>query len=364
MKKSCEVSQYIGNRETLEVLPVSKILSKREPLLRIYSEERLTGFHTGFFESYDELSRDLKRKKFRLAEVAKQENPSWTVIPGSTISLPFDKGFNITKSKDDYYRHIREKHGISAINAENYYSFELDESYDEIIRLSNLLRVEASLILSLTASSPFYDGWVTGNKSERWLRTPKVPDFVPFFSSYESYMYWNERMLVEKHMFNSDELWLSVRPEGKNKPERIDSIQVRISDSMGKTPDILAVVSWLEFRLAYFLENKDLQVESKDSDLIIIASQNEYSAAVQGFAGHFSDWLYEEETSHYDAIYKRLDEGKELIESLGLKEIIMPLEKILSEGNESERKLAQIHDGLSIEEVLREWTLELEQEEL
>jgi gamma-glutamyl:cysteine ligase YbdK (ATP-grasp superfamily) len=89
-----------------------------------------------------------------------------------------------------------------------------------------------------------------------------------------------------------------------------------------------------------------------------MADDNEMNAAIQGRGGHFSDWLYEEETSHFAAVQRRLDDMRDDAESLGIESQLASIEKVLTEGNESSQKLEKLNDGYSIPEIMEEWVQE------
>lgn len=365
LSKGVEVEQYIGSKSTGLVIPGAGIIASANGRFSVEPDARNIEYITPACRSYEDLLQEMVKGRLELRQTLSNHDKDWTVLPGSTVSLPFDQTFHRTKPDNPYHTHIEERHGLSILTTSIHYNIGLEGySGDEIIRVCNLLRMEASLILAMTASSPFLGGKVSGMQSERWYQFPKAPAFVPYFASHQSYLQWNEHMVREQEMFNYRHLWASIRPNGDKKPQEIDRLEIRVADNSTHWETIIAIMAWIEFRVRYFLENTDLFVPNDDSDLIRLGDENEFNACLMGLSGHFSDWLNEEETTHYEAVFRRMEENPSLIKDLGLDTYLSPLKKILIEGNESTHKLALIHDGYTVEDIYLQWIQELEAEDL
>ncbi|HEY9886566.1 MAG TPA: hypothetical protein V6C96_04820, partial [Vampirovibrionales bacterium] len=95
-----------------------------------------------------------------------------------------------------------------------------------------------------------------------------------------------------------------------------------------------------------------------------ICDDNEANAAVRGLTGHFSDWLYEEETTIYDAIDRRLEETKIHAKAMGIEEKLEPLNRVLMDGNEASKKIELFHDGMKLEDIMEQWVEECHLEDI
>jgi len=354
--KACEIEQYVGLPNG-EVLPLSPLIAESLDGFAVEPDQRNIEYIVSHTSSYPALFKELIDKRMKLRHFLSTKNPDWTVIPGSTISLPFSSEFIFSKTDEPYYQHIQQRHGTSVVTSSVHYHIGgFTEDKEELIRIANLLRTEASLILALTASSPFHNGQITGKQSYRWASFPLVPSYTPFFDSYEHYVDWSVSEIDSGEMFNSRHFWSAVRPNGPDKPRNIDHLEIRIADISSDWSVVLAIMAWIEMRTVYFARRPELVLRSKeDHDIAQISDESALIAASYGLAGHFSDWLYEEETTHYEAIQRRLEENSALSAQLGLSDHLHPLEKVLAEGNEATQQLQKIHDGYSLEQVMQEW---------
>jgi predicted glutamate--cysteine ligase len=356
LKKGFEIEQYTGLPNG-QILPLSALISQSLKGFTIEPDQRNVEYITPALESYDELLCHLISGRMQLREFLRSQNTEWTIVPSSSLAMPFEKEFIMSKPEDEYHQHIRSRHGLSVITTSIHYNLGIEDK-EELIRLVNLIRTEASLLLALAANSPFYDGKVTGNQSHRWATFPKVPDYIPFFDSHAHFISWTERMIEEKQMFNVRHFWGAVRPNGINRPTDVNRLEVRIADISTDWNLILGLMAWLELRVKYFMDRPDLKLSSHEDTFLQMADDNEMNAAIQGLGGHFSDWLYEEETSHFAAVQRRLDDMRDDAESLGIESQLASIEKVLTEGNESSQKLEKFNDGYSIPEIMEEWVQE------
>ncbi|MDX1919750.1 MAG: glutamate--cysteine ligase [Candidatus Caenarcaniphilales bacterium] len=362
LKKGIEVEQYTGQKDG-QVLPLAALVSSNLPGFTVEPDQRNVEYVTPPVYDYDELLLNLIEPRMRLREFLQKNNSDWTVVPGSTLSLPFDKTFQFSKPEDPYHQHIKITHGLSIITTGLHYNFGIDDP-EQLIRLVNLIRMEAPLILALSACSPFYDGEVTGNQSHRWISFPKVPQFVPFFKDHAHFIDWNNQTIDAGKMFNVRHLWSAVRPNGNNRPTDINRLEVRIADLSTSWDVILAITAWIELRVHYFLSNPDYEVPSDDISLITLSDENETSAGQMGLAGSFSDWLLEEETTVFGAIEERLASIYPIATKLGIAPLLKPIENILTDGNEASQRLEKFHEGYSINQIMEDWVEDSLEEDL
>lgn len=362
--KGCEVEQYIGYKSNLTYAPLSAKVQELNNRFSVEPDARNIEYITQPCETFEELKSQLIQGRIELRNTLKKINSDLTIFPSSSLALPFNPEFHRSKPTDDYHTEIQKRHDINILTASVHYNIALPEwKPDEIIRLSNLLRLEASLILALTANSPFYNGEISEGQSDRYLRFPHVPEITPVFSGHAGYINWSEDMLNQKALFNYRHFWTGVRPNGDNKPYDINRIEIRISENSSSWDTVLSIMAWIEMRIASFMQDKNLIVPSHDTDLITLIYANEYQAALTGIMAPFSDWLYTEETTHYHAIFKRLDDNRDIIAERGLQKYLTPLEDILLYGNEAAQKLELYNNGMSIPDIMAEWIDELEQED-
>ena len=126
---------------------------------------------------------------------------------------------------------------------------------DKLFAAIRLIRCEASLYLSLSASSPFLNNKLTNNHSQRWIQFPKTPSKVPFFYNHENYIKWIEENIKNGNMYNVRHFWSSIRPNGPQRPHVLNRLELRICDYVFDLDLLLAITALLELRVIYLFEN-------------------------------------------------------------------------------------------------------------
>ena len=91
-----------------------------------------------------------------------------TLLPGSTLSLGDTQRFERSDPNNPYHALIEATYGTAVVTASVHINLGIDDPNDLFAAL-RLVRCEAALLLSLSASSPFLNGKVTGAHSQRWL---------------------------------------------------------------------------------------------------------------------------------------------------------------------------------------------------
>jgi len=372
LTKGLEIEHYLGKKTGVLVPSSKKILEfaqvkdpKFAQVLSLEPEQRNIEFITEAHYSYFDLIKEACQKRIYLRDLIKKFDPDLTLVAGSSSSLGLEpEDFIISKSNDPYHKHIRDCHGLSTLTASIHYNFGLDNQA-EVIRICNLLRLEAALILALSASSPFFNKQISGFQSYRWLSFPKNPEYIPFFKNQKEYINWLEKEIANKKLFNFRHLWSSVRPNGENRPYQIDRIEVRIADASFKWEIIRAILAWVEARIIYFLEHPEIDTNQENcQELNSICQINESDSSSRGLSASFSDWLFQEETSIFQAIENRLKELSKLNLDFQIKSNLKLIEKILMNGNESSQKLEKVNNYQTIENILQDWTREFVEEDL
>lgn len=366
LTKGLEIEQFIGFRSTGQVIPRSAQVHELDSQFTLEPDGRNVEFATVATTDYRELMRDMLDQRNRLRAVLAQLHPDYTIVPGSTIGTQFHQEFQFSDPDNPYYRHIAEKHKLSILTASVHYNLGMPQYLDTdgtrqtLVHLCNMWRTEAPLILAMTASSPFLNGAVTGEQSSRWLTFPPNPPLVPLWENYDDYLQWNCMQVAEQTMYNPKHLWLSVRPNGPNKPDSIDRLEVRIADASTDWSLVMAIMYWIELRtrcmLDYLAGGEGELPHHDGSELLTTIAENEFSAATHGVSGHFSDWFYAEETTIHDAIERRLADMESYLTDAALHtRCVSRLRQVLSDGSESTKKLHAIEQGFSVQEVVLDW---------
>ena len=112
-----------------------------------------------------------------------------TIIPSSTLCFKHDNNFQRSDINNVYHQFIQDNYGISIATASVHINLGID-NLEKLFAAIRLVRCEAPLYLSISASSPFLNNKLTNNHSQRWIQFPKTPLKVPFFYNHKNYVQW------------------------------------------------------------------------------------------------------------------------------------------------------------------------------
>jgi predicted glutamate--cysteine ligase len=290
-----------------------------------------------------------------------------TLLPGSTLSLGDSSRFERSDPSNPYHSYIEATYGTRVVTASVHINLGLT-AMEALFAGLRLLRCEASLLLALSASSPFLDGVATGAHSQRWLQFPLTPPEVPLFLDHAHYIRWMEDQLAAGAMRNVRHLWTSVRPNGDDRPHGLNRLEIRICDLIDDPMVLLAVTAFAELRLYRLLNDPAGQDPLRASrldphELEGIADANDQAAARSSLEARLVHWRTGQTLEARDWIAAELEAMDPLATELGLKRWLAPLHDLLSNGNQAMRWLARHGRGESIGAIIGSEALALEHRE-
>ncbi len=293
------------------------------------------------------------RKKLRQWLVKRE----LTIIPSSTLCFKHDSKFQRSDKNNDYHQFIQDKYGISIATSSVHINLGID-NLDKLFAAIRLVRCEASLYLSLSASSPFLNNKLTKNHSQRWIQFPKTPNKVPFFITHENYIKWIEENIKKGNMQNIRHFWSSIRPNGPKRPHVLDRLELRICDYVSDIDLLLAITAFLELRVIHLFENMetlDPLIASQFSmdQLIKICDENEIKAAQNSLDAELVHWKDGKKIICREWIKNLLVDLSVTAEKLNMIHLLQPIYKVLQEGNQSMNWIKQYRKGLSIEDIMK-----------
>lgn len=364
LTKGFEVEMYTGTPQGEIVGLSDRIVSDLDGFIR-EPDSRNVEYTTAPFCRYERLLCELVRPRVRLRQyLAKLGN--YTLIPGSTLALGGGDRFYRSDPANPYHDYIEQTYGTTVVTASIHINIGISDP-EMLMRACRLIRVEAPLYLALSASSPFLDGKVTGSHSSRWSVFPKTPAHVPLFDSHRHYIQWTEEQLVLGTMQNVRHLWSAVRPNGDRRPYNLNRLELRISDLIIDPIALLAITALLEARLTQLIENPSLdplEISSLTAeDLVALTDANELAAAHRSLDAELRHWKDGSPILARDWIADLYEEVWGLAKSKGFSCFLSPLKKILREGNEAQRWLKQIDQGLTPHEVITQAIRTMESQE-
>ncbi len=355
LSKGFEVEIYKGTSKGKIVGLSEQIVAVLDCFVR-EPDSRNVEYTTAPAYFYDQLLCDLVRPRVRLREYL-QSLGSYTLIPGSTLSLEGSDRFYRSDPANPYHTYIEQTYGTRVVTASVHINIGIAEA-EQLLRACRLVRLEAPLFLALSASSPFLRGEVTGHHSTRWSLFPQTPAQVPLFESHAHFIQWTEAQLAAGTMQNVRHLWISVRPNGDRRPYNLNRLELRICDLIADPISLLAVTALLEARLLQLLQEPDLDplVSSNfrafPDDLVALTAANEVAAARLSLDAELHHWQDGRPILARDWIEELYAEVWPTAKQQGFNCFLSPITKILREGNEAQQWLQQVAQGNSPQAVL------------
>lgn len=369
LSKGFEIEIYTGT-PTGEIVGFSdRIVAELDGFIR-EPDSRNVEYTTPPLYRYERLLCELVRPRIRLREFV-QTLGHYTLIPGSTLALGGSDRFYRSDPQNPYHSYIENTYGTSVVTASVHINIGLADM-ETLMRACRLVRVEAPLFLALSAASPFLDGRPTGNHSSRWRVFPKTPAQVPLFTSHDHYITWTEEQLAAGAMQNVRHLWSSVRPNGDRRPYNLNRLELRICDLVSDPIALLAIAALLEARLLQLQDQPDLDplqqsqlpAATRADDLAQLADANEMAAAEHSLDAELRHWQTGAPILARDWVTQLLAEVEPTAKRHGFSCFLQPIKKILRDGNEAQRWLAQVERGLTPQEVMIQAIEETAQQEI
>ncbi|MEN8447622.1 MAG: glutamate--cysteine ligase, partial [Cyanobacteria bacterium J06555_13] len=272
----------------------------------------------------------------------------YTIIPGSTLPLGGAESFHRSDPQNPYHTYIENTYGTDVVTASIHINVGITD-LEQLIRACRLIRLEAPLYLALSASSPFFDGNITGFHSTRWQMFPQTPQHVPLFESHLHHIRWVEAQLEAKTMQSVRHLWSSVRPNGDRRPYNLNRLELRICDLVSDPLHLLAITALLEARLQQMLatpaldplESSQLPAQNRSEDLLAISLANEQAVAKSSLNAQLRHWQTGKPILASDWIQQIYTEVQPYAKQSGIGCFLNPIQQILRNGNQAQQWLRQ-----------------------
>jgi predicted glutamate--cysteine ligase len=365
LSKGFEIEVYTGTPEGEVVGLSDKIVGTLDSFVR-EPDSRNVEYTTPPSYRYERSLCDLVRPRTQLREYLKQLG-NYTLIPGSTLSLGGADRFHRSDPGNPYHDYIEQTYGTKVVTASVHINVGISDP-EVLMRACRLVRLEAPLYLALSAASPFFDGEVTGYHSTRWAVFPKTPAHVPLFASHAHFIEWTEAQLAAKTMQNVRHLWSSVRPNGDRRPYNLNRLELRICDLVSDPIALLSVTALLEARLIQLIENPDLDPLKLSNlsaeELVTLTDQNENLAAKASLEAELLHWRDGKPILAKDWVEELYGEVWSIAKKHGFSCFLLPVKKILREGNEAQRWLKLHQQGWDNQRILMDAIQTMQTQEL
>ncbi len=363
--KGFEVELFTGNYEGEHIGIANKVATDLEDFVT-EPDHRNLEFITRPTSDYENVKSYLLTPRQKLRKwLSKQD---LTIVPGSTLSLGDSTKFERSNPSNVYHDVIERTYGTRVVTTSVHINLGITD-LAKLFAAVRLIRCEAALFLSLSASSPFLDGKITGFHSKRWIQFPRTPDYVPIFIDHSHYISWIESQLESKIMRNERHLWTSVRPNGHNRPYELNRLELRICDLVTDVNLLIAITALLELRILNLFGNtKDNDPIEKSTlsfdDLSKLCDLNEELAAKNSLESELMHWQDGRKIKCKHWLQNIIDEVRPLASQMGFSELLLPLENIINNGNQAMQWLAMIDKGESVESVIKQSIVRMEHDDI
>ena len=219
-----------------------------------------------------------------------------------------------------------------------------------MIDLMNMVRYFLPHLLALSTSSPFWMGRNTGLKSFRttvFRRFPRtgIPDHFDSWSEYEDYV----GLLIKLRCIdNAKKIWWDVRPH-----PIFGTLEFRICDVTPRIEDAIAIAALAQAIVVklHYLYTKNMGYRMYPRALV---EENKWRAARWGVGGNLIDFGKQAEVPMRELGEELLDFVDDVVDDLGSRDALAPIERILREGTSAERQLKTYAETGDLKAVVRQ----------
>jgi carboxylate-amine ligase len=212
---------------------------------------------------------------------------------------------------------------------------------ENAIRVCDSIRLFLPILLSLTCSSPYYEGIDTGLHSYR----AKLFEALPLAGMPDELGSWDKYIEMVTLLTNTGiitevrDLWWDIRPH----PD-FGTIEIRICDLPSSFSEILAIVA--------LIQGLVVSITGSDKHLIPnmqVLKSNKWQAARYGLEGRFVYPLLQKKISMHEAAEEIFTKAASAMEQLGTDHYLPVLQRIVETGTSSihQRKILEAQNDFS-----------------
>lgn len=243
---------------------------------------------------------------------------------------------NLPTTDTEHYRWVRDQCAYSAtrmISCGLHVHIGV-ETPEEQLYLFRSLRRWMPVITALAANSPFLEGAITGFSSSRYLLFGSMPrtGYPPPIMDYDELDKYIETMKQAGSINGPGDLWWLVRPQPP-----LGTVEVRAMDQQLSAQDAAAFAGLVQSLSAAILEDRAKTPEKEPAFHILI--DNHWKAARFGLSASVIDPYSGEVRSMVQDAELLIKLAGRHAESLGARDSLSHIQKIISEGNSSSKLL-------------------------
>lgn len=216
------------------------------------------------------------------------------------------------------------------------------------IHLMNTVRYFLPHVYALSCNSPFWEGRNTGFKSFRTKVFDKFPrtGIPDDFANWDDFKNYVNLLIKTGCIDNAKKIWWDVRVH-----PFFDTIEFRICDVPMCVDESIAMAALFQALVAklYKLRSHNMTFIHYNRALI---NENKWRASRYGLDGRMIDFGKECEVNTRDLIYELLDFVDDVVNDLGSRDSLKPIEAMLKNGTGADRQLKVFAETNSLEKVV------------
>ena len=225
------------------------------------------------------------------------------------------------------------------------------------IDVMNQMRYFIPHILSLSSSSPFWQGQDTGFKSYRGIVFEDLPRTGPpeTFDSFKAYEEFVQQLITTKSIDDPSKIWWDMRPHHK-----FPTLEFRMCDSTTKVDEVIAIAALIQALVATMIHNRERNISWRNYRQSLI-SENKWRAMRHGIGGKMIDLGAVKETDTTTLFHELLEIVKDSAKELGTEKEIEYIYTMLENGTSADRQLKmyeETQDFKKVVDMLAKETLE------
>ncbi|MBA3482397.1 MAG: YbdK family carboxylate-amine ligase [Pirellulales bacterium] len=226
------------------------------------------------------------------------------------------------------------------------------DSGDKAVMICDRILRHLPTLLSLSSSSPFWEGQPTGLQSYR----SKVMELLPTAGLPPLMRNWSEYVWLVNHMVNTGfidtirELWWDVRPH-----HNFGTVEVRMCDMPGNLDDTLALSALIHCLVKALSDDIDQGAYQHDCHPMLVR-QNKWRAARFGNGAQMVDAFTYEVQSLEQVVEVLVDRLRPTADNLGCTEYLEHCREMAAGPTWADRQLALAEETGSLQKMVRRLT--------
>lgn len=227
------------------------------------------------------------------------------------------------------YRDVAQRSLLSGLHVHVGVPAEVDR-----VRVMNRVLPWLPLLLTLSASSPFWSGRRSGLHSYRralcgeWPRMG-IPEALPDEAAFQAYV---DLLLASESIRRRGDVWWFIRPSA-----RFPTLELRIADACPRVADVLCIAGLFRGLIAWAIEAGD----PPDMNLQrLVLEENYWRARQLGGAAHFLDVDGRSTLDALNWLALLRERIGGWVEAFGDGEVFEQAQRILRDGSSAQRQLA------------------------